>query len=101
MVKCDTRGGGATDDSNLHTIYFHCIAYWKVQNKVMIEAASKDLINIYLTQFHHRFTAILDELYKRAGDVHEPPSMVKKRKDLIDAVKTLSQVKDELSKIQW
>jgi hypothetical protein len=91
-VVGDLASKPPTDESNAMIIHARWLAFRKVQSKVIIEAAAKDLIGIYTVDFDARVSDLLDNT--RLVDLVEPESQwqANQREQVVKDLATLDEL---------
>ena len=91
-VVGDLASKPPTDESNAMIIHARWLAFRKVQSKVIIEAAAKDLIGIYTVDFVARVSDLLDNT--RLVDLVEPESQwqANQREQVVKDLATLDEL---------
>ena len=100
LVGKDTEG--ASDDGAAKLLYYRVWAYWKVQVKVVVEVAVKDLFDVYLSMLDDAFEEVVakfvaDEYVSRVSA--EPRSQQRERERLEASLGKLREAEQALSTV--
>jgi hypothetical protein len=89
------NGEPPTDERPAQTMHAQWLAFRKVQSKVIIEAASKDLLGIYMVDFdalfHGLLSANIDPKVVNAV-LPEPSSLEREREQVVKQLATLEDL---------